>query len=453
MSLIDRLHNLAVLGPIPYLLLAVLCLCLYLPGLTTLPPTDRDESRFAQASKQMLETGNYVDIRFQETPRYKKPIGIYWLQAASASLAGGPEKAGISAYRIPSVAGAFLAVLLTFFFGSRLFGQSTALLAAALLGSCLLLTVEAHLAKTDAMLLACVVAMQGALGHIYLKARQGGDAGLRWALFFWAACGAGFLIKGPVPPAIALLTVLALLLADRDLALLRTLRPGRGLLLLAAIALPWLIAINLASHGEFVKTALTEDLLPKLISGQESHGAPPGYYLLLATALLWPGSLFAAYAIRPTWKLRSELAVRFCLAWIIPNWLMFELVPTKLPHYILPTLPAIFLLTANVLLRNEELRAPAPSRIFGILKWPLLVLWGLVTLILGQGPAVLGWSLNGRIIPESLPAVFAGVLLALWIFRWGRDKNLATVAVGAVLGAVLILAPTLQAGLPDLHGP
>ena len=46
-----------------------------------IPPVDRDEARFAQATKQMMETGDYVDIRFQDEVRYKKPVGIYWLQA------------------------------------------------------------------------------------------------------------------------------------------------------------------------------------------------------------------------------------------------------------------------------------------------------------------------------------------------------------------------------------
>ena len=70
----------------PYLLLILLCCAFYLPGLTRLPPTDRDEARFAQASRQMLESGNYIDIRFQNVPRYKKPIGVYWLQAAAAGV-------------------------------------------------------------------------------------------------------------------------------------------------------------------------------------------------------------------------------------------------------------------------------------------------------------------------------------------------------------------------------
>ena len=65
------------------MVLVVVALLNILPGFFTIPPTDRDEARFAQATKQMLETGDYVDIRFQDEVRYKKPVGIYWLQAVA----------------------------------------------------------------------------------------------------------------------------------------------------------------------------------------------------------------------------------------------------------------------------------------------------------------------------------------------------------------------------------
>ena len=64
-------------------LLVLFSLIAFLPGFFQIPPVDRDEARFAQATKQMLETHEYVDIRFQDEVRYKKPVGIYWLQAAA----------------------------------------------------------------------------------------------------------------------------------------------------------------------------------------------------------------------------------------------------------------------------------------------------------------------------------------------------------------------------------
>ena len=78
-------------GRRPYLILILLSLALYLPGLAGLPPIDRDESRFAQASKQMIETGDYVRIQFQGESRAKKPAGIYWMQVAAAKLTGRPD--------------------------------------------------------------------------------------------------------------------------------------------------------------------------------------------------------------------------------------------------------------------------------------------------------------------------------------------------------------------------
>src|SRR6185369_2152699 len=135
-----------------YALLAGLCLALYVPGIAAIPPLDRDEARFAQASRQMLETGDFLRIRFQDEARNKKPAGIYWLQAAAVHLASTAESNAAWPYRLPSVIGAVGAVLLTFGFGACLVGRQAALLGAALLASCVLLVSEAHLAKTDAAL-------------------------------------------------------------------------------------------------------------------------------------------------------------------------------------------------------------------------------------------------------------------------------------------------------------
>src|ERR1700758_2755886 len=69
-------------GRVVAFLLAMSLVC-FLPGFFNIAPIDRDEPRFAQATKQMIESGDYVDIRFQDEVRYKKPVGIYWLQAAA----------------------------------------------------------------------------------------------------------------------------------------------------------------------------------------------------------------------------------------------------------------------------------------------------------------------------------------------------------------------------------
>src|SRR5215813_5491534 len=133
--------------------LAVISLASFLPGFFQIPPVDRDEARFAQATKQMIETGDYVDIRFQEETRYKKPAGIYWLQAAAVEVAeavGVPHATtNIAIYRLPSLIGAIGAVLMTYWAALAFVSRRAALLAGAMMATSILLGVEARLARTD----------------------------------------------------------------------------------------------------------------------------------------------------------------------------------------------------------------------------------------------------------------------------------------------------------------
>ena len=274
-------------------LLCFLCLILYMPGLAAIPPLDRDEARFAQATRQMLETGDFVRIRFQDEARNKKPIGIYWLQAAAVAAFSSPRSAAIWPYRLPSALAAAAAVLLTFGFGARLLASRPAgFIAAVLTASALGVVVEGHLAKTDAALLAAVVAGQGALGLLYTAARSARRIGWSLALVFWLAEAAAILLKGPPGPVLALLTAGCLSIADRDIHWLRGLRPLVGVLITAAIVAPWLIAVQNATAGHFISDSLVHDLLPKLVGAQESHGAPPGYYLVLSIVSFWPELAF-----------------------------------------------------------------------------------------------------------------------------------------------------------------
>ena len=117
------------------ILLVLFCLVFYLPGLFTIPALDRDEARFAQASKQMVESGDFVDIRFQEKPRYKKPAGTYWLQALSVSLFSAKKLNEIWPYRIPSLFAAIIAVIGTYFLANIFLPPSGAVIAGIILSS------------------------------------------------------------------------------------------------------------------------------------------------------------------------------------------------------------------------------------------------------------------------------------------------------------------------------
>src|SRR5262249_49081635 len=152
-----------------------------------------------------------------------------------------------------------------------------------------------HVATTDAMLLATAVAAQGTLAAAYLAPRRREPFGPAHAALFWIAQAAAIPIKGPVVPAFSLLTILTLAIADRRGAWLKALRPLWGVPLTLVLVLPWLIAIELATQGQFLNEAVGHDLLGKVAGGQEAHGAPPGYYLALLPVTFWPGTLFLGF--------------------------------------------------------------------------------------------------------------------------------------------------------------
>ena len=124
--------------------LLVAALLGFLPGFFAIPPIDRDEARFAQATKQMVESGDYIDIRFQDEVRYKKPVGIYWLQAGVVKTRERRSDVRdalttIWLYRIPSLIGAIGAVLLTYWAALAFVSRRAAVLAGLMMASSILL--------------------------------------------------------------------------------------------------------------------------------------------------------------------------------------------------------------------------------------------------------------------------------------------------------------------------
>ena len=333
------------------LLAALVALFAGLPALMLLPPLDRDESRYAQATSQMLETGDFVDIRFQDDPRWKKPVGIYWMQAVAVAVTSSVENRDIAPYRIPSILGAMLAAAACAWAGAAMFGQRAGVLAGAILGASFLLSTEAGIAKTDAMLCGAVTLAMAGLARIYLASRAGEVPIRPHKLMFWLGLGLSILIKGPIGLIVVAPAMLALSVWDRDISWLKRLGWGWGLPLVALIVGPWAIAITIATDGGFWTEAIAGDLAPKIAGGDEGHGVPPGLYLLIAPLLFFPATLLLPAALSAGWHRRTEPAIRFLICWLVPAWLIFELTPTKLAHYTLPTFGALALLAAAALTR------------------------------------------------------------------------------------------------------
>jgi 4-amino-4-deoxy-L-arabinose transferase-like glycosyltransferase len=430
------------------LILAFVTLALLAPGISSLPLTDRDEALYVQASHQMLETGNWVDIRFQEEPRYKKPVGIYWIQAATAELSGYAANAPLWIYRLPSLIGAVLTVLFTYGIGATLGTKRAGLFAGLLAASTMLLGFEARIAKTDAMLCATVLAAEFALARAYVDPARARSFP-RNALF-WTAMGIGILIKGPITVLVAGLTILAISVKERSTALWRSLSPVRGIVWMLLLALPWLIAIGWISGGSFFTQAVGRDMLGKVASGQESHGAPPGMHLLVALGTFWPLSVLAPLAVVQAWKSRREPAIFFLIAWALPGWIVFEAVATKLPNYVLPFMPALAVLIA-LLLDSGSL---GPTRrgwrvsVAFIAVGALLVGFGLnIAFLIYQGYA--SWQgLVGAVVVACL-GLMASRLLSSGRLRSGLAATIAASGGLMLLGYVILLPAARQLWLSD----
>ena len=438
--------------PTLWIVLSVLAFGILI-GHQTLGVIDRDEARFAQASKQMLESGDYITPRFMDELRAKKPIGIYWLQSVSATLFG---QADIASYRLPSLVGFLLSLFLIFRFSRSLWpsssGPAHGLIAILLLASSPLIIAEAHLAKTDSVLLAVLLAQQLMLWRIY-KDRLNEDSQPPW-LAFWIYLSFGILVKGPIGPLLALTSCVLLCVLDRHIGWLKKLHLFKGLVVTCCLVLPWAIAVSTATDGAFLDIAIKGDFLSKIKSAQESHGAPPGTYLALMGLLFWPGLAFSGQIAGLGRHLITSDAARFCLAWFAGYWLIIEFVPTKLPHYILPALPALALLTSYALFGRVM---PQPSRLTRLISEGFIFLTGICGLVL---VAVFVWAsvrfggvTGGR---AFLFALITACLIAVCLWRlwlWRKHQRLADILVVLSCGALahIIAIAGIVAGASTIH--
>ncbi|MEM9937608.1 MAG: glycosyltransferase family 39 protein [Pseudomonadota bacterium] len=523
MTLLERLSS----GWKAWFILFAITFTAGAPGVFSLPALDRDESRFAQASKQYIETGDYLIIRYQDEFRNKKPAGIHWLQSGATLLFGDEDKLEIWTYRVPSWLGASLATLATFWCGLVLVGRPAAFLGSALFGATLLVTTETHVAKTDGVLIFLTTWGIGALARLYMNRAENPK---RMALIFWFAMGCGLLIKGPVTPMVAAYAgfgawVWAKSGEGRGGDWWRPLIWWPGPTLAAAMFLPWLAAIQLATDNTFLQGAVGKDLKDKFAGASEGHAGWPLYHLshiplwfFPAVILLVPGATLAwkflrggsedarrrgtdalfivlaigaltalatwilpgelgngapaAYAAliilgfwwlstRPEWQSRWAVAeaspvseemkaIRFLVAWAVLTTVFFELMPTRLSHYILPAYPAYALLCgwAGLQILDGE-RLP-------VSKWTSFSIY----LIGGIAALLVGSPLFARLLkteaagdfktttPETVIAQWADyVNFPLWLWWLGGGVFVLSILAFATRRIVLAAAGGIAASL------
>ena len=449
------------------LIVAILAACAYLVGIAAVPTTDRDEPRFAQASRQMAESerlADWVIPRVGEEIRLKKPPLIYWVQAPTvlAITGGDPSRDAIWMYRLPSAIAAFGAGLLTLWLGRSMFGGRVGLLAASMLVVSPVLATDAHMARADEVLLFTTTLAMCALWRLWRMHRADpsarGGLPLGAVALLWLAVGLGILAKGPITPFVAATCAIGAAAARREWRFIWRLRPFFGLVLLTALATPWVWLAAREVGWDTLKAAFEKEVFQRAREGAEGHAFPPGYYLVTLVAFFFPGSLLTglafgrlvirAFAARAApgagflARMRSRFtstrgrdAEVFLFCWAVPTWLAFELIVTKFPHYILPIYPAIALFTARCVLGG--LRAlPKPLNAgdrfgFGV------------------------WMVVGSVLALAAPALYFTMLalgktapaLPAWPPLEDSGSPLFILATGASIGSVALLVIAWRASL------
>ncbi len=357
-----------------FIFFLLVCFLIFFQGILKLPVMDRDEARFATASKTMLMNNDYIDIQMIDEKRYKKPVGIYWAQALMNKIVGSYPYDKIWIYRLPSILGVFICMLMIFFFIKNLENENIAFFTVFFLIFSFLTISEIHQSKTDGLLF-LFIGICNLLIYKLINFRKL----IYWEkLFFWSAFAIGILIKGPI---IIIFTLFPLLVFSiiKKKNYFKYIWSISGIILLLCVSVPWFVLINIKSGGLFWYESVGNDLLKKVRSGQESHGFPPGYYSLLIFLFFWPGSIFIINLIgniKSNYKKiikKNDFLFYLVISFLCP-FILFELIPTKLPHYIYPSYLPLSILISKSIFENNLSSNTLKFSLAPLLIFPLAII-------------------------------------------------------------------------------
>jgi 4-amino-4-deoxy-L-arabinose transferase-like glycosyltransferase len=354
------------------------CVGFHIAGTWNLPLIDRDEPRFAESSREMIERGNYIVPYFNNQLRLDKPPLTYWAQVASYHIFGENDFAA----RFPSAIAAALTAVLLLAWGRRIGGERLGWYAAIIFTLCLQTFVHAKAAVAD-MWLVLFMTLAHWAGYELLafstsaEGRPGtaastlhpfnastAHASTPWWWIFYLSLALGFLAKGPISWT-PLLTVAVVIIYTRDWQVVRRFKFAFGILLtLVAVAL-WGIPALVQTHGEFFTVGIGRHVISRSFTTLEGHGASSlGMYVLLLPFYFvtifvgfFPWSIKLPWLVRKLWQNRSagvdapgystNLTDTYLITGIAIIFTIFTFVSTKLPHYTLPAFPLLALLLAR----------------------------------------------------------------------------------------------------------
>lgn len=355
------------LGPVSWLTAWLPPLALFLAlwlglfwQLGSAPLFDLDEGAFTEATREMLESGNFITPHKDGEPRYDKPVFIYWLQAASVSLLAFDE----FALRLPSALAATAWILAVWGFVRRQLDTATAWAAALVMTLTLEVSLIGRAATADAVL---NLFLTLALLEIY-RWQQEPD---RWTLarvYLWL--GLGFLTKGPVAVFFPVLVSFLFMLSRRSLGdWWRALWFPWGWLLFLAITLPWYLAIYFDTGPGFFQSFFLRHNLERFSGTLHGHAGFPGYYFAILPVILLPFTGWFLRLLPLARTLWGDPLDRFLLIWFGAVFVFFSFSGTKLPHYLLYGAVPLFILMARQreLMTNRWLAFAPPLVWFALL--------------------------------------------------------------------------------------
>ncbi len=437
----DLLQNLAARPRWAAIALLDLCLAVYMPGVMRLPPVDRTEVVYAETTRDMLARGALTDPRYGVVVHQFRPIGTYWAQALSATLAGPSHARDITVYRLPGLIAVTLSVLALFWLATPLIGTTQALIAASLFAVAPLTVLLSQLAITEGLaLLPATIAM---LALLRLYASDTSTATRRIALLFWFAVGFGVLLNALQTPILIAATLIALYIFDRDLAWLKRTRPRMGVPLALLIASPWLIVRTLQDGVPFAGLGFKEFLEALGGSQDMKLRAFPGTFVFAMLLGFLPGTALLAPALTKLWNDRDAKLARFLLAWTLGYLVYLEAISSKPGTYSVQVLFPALALAVAMLVTSDDGKMPPPK--FHAFPWPPLA--ALFALVLFAAPYAALREFPPLWIAPLIAAVAA---LFYWSAHEGRLGHLTRWALSGTAALALFAVTLLGGVLPSI---
>lgn len=337
---------------LPLLLIAALT---FFAGLGRGAITDSDEAFYAEASREMVASGDWITPYYNYETRFQKPVAYYWLTSATYLVTGASE---FGARLWAAFAGVGL-VLVTAAAGRRWYDESTGLLAGAIVATNFGYFAIGRMALPDLPLTFCItLSIWAALVSTLEQERSPRT----FVLLAAVGLGLGFLMKGPVGVIIPLLVIVPVLMIERRSIALTPSDIVLGFLVMLVIALPW-YGVMWAIHGNaYLQSFFVGDNLQRFATDRFNDPRPWWFYLPVVAGGLLPWTPLALTWLGPITQLvRGRRSIGTIdlrlLMWALFPLIFYSLSVGKQPRYVLPVLPPLALLLASSIVeRTQEWR-------------------------------------------------------------------------------------------------